>query len=69
MTKVKLDLLLDIDMHLFIEKGIRGGVSMISYRLAQANNKHLPETFDSEKPSTYMAYLGKLIANISIINI
>lgn len=58
MTQVKLDLFVDPDMHLFIEKGIRGGVSMISHRLAEANNKDLPDTFDPEKPSTYITYLG-----------
>ena len=30
MTKVKLDLLTDIDQHIFIEDGIRGGVAMIT---------------------------------------
>lgn len=59
MTKVRLDLLTDPDMHLFIEKGIRGGVSMISHRFAQANNKYLPETYDPSKPSSYITYLGK----------
>ena len=32
MTKVKLDLLTDIDQHIFIEDGIRGGVAMITQR-------------------------------------
>ena len=32
MTDVELDLLTDIDQHLFIEEGIRGGVAMISHR-------------------------------------
>lgn len=32
MTGVQLDLLTDIDQHLFIEEGIRGGVAMISHR-------------------------------------
>ena len=31
-TDVKLDLLTDVDMHLFIEQGIRGGVAMIDHR-------------------------------------
>ena len=32
MTNVELDLLTDKDQHLFIEEGIKGGVSMISHR-------------------------------------
>ena len=32
MTRVKLDLISDTDMHLFIEKGMRGGISYISKR-------------------------------------
>ena len=32
MTKVKLDLLTEIDQHLFIEDGIRGGVATITHR-------------------------------------
>lgn len=36
MTGVKLELLTDTSMHLQIEKGLRGGVSMVSKRYAQA---------------------------------
>ena len=37
-TKVSLELITDPDMYLFIEKGLRGGISMVSQRHAQANN-------------------------------
>ncbi|KFM67681.1 hypothetical protein X975_16856, partial [Stegodyphus mimosarum] len=56
MTGIELELLTDLDMHLFIERGIRGGISMISHRWAEANNKYLPH-YDPSKPSSYIIYL------------
>ncbi|CAG2215764.1 unnamed protein product [Mytilus edulis] len=53
---VKLELLTDIDMHLFIEKGLRGGISMISHRHAKANNKHVPN-YDPNQPINHVMYL------------
>ena len=55
-TKVELDLFSDYDMQLFIEKGIRGGVSMISTRHGKANNKYMKD-FDPSKPSKFITYL------------
>ena len=55
MTGVCLELMTDIDQVLFIEKSIRGGVSQISERYAQANNPYLDE-YDPSEPSSFIAY-------------
>ena len=39
MSGVRLRLIDDVDMHLFIEKGMRGGISYIAKRYCRANNE------------------------------
>ena len=56
-TEVKLELLTDMDMLLMVEKGIRGGIPMVSTRYSKANNKYMGDSFDSSKPSKYIQYL------------
>ena len=41
MTGIELKLILNIDMYLFVEKGMRGDVSYIARRFSKANNKYL----------------------------
>ena len=56
MTAVKLEKISDINMYLFIEKWLRGGISYIAKRYAKANNKYI-ENYDSTKPSKFISYL------------
>ena len=53
---MELELLTDYDQHLFIEKGMRGGISMVSKCHARANNLRV-EGYDPAKPSNHIMYL------------
>ena len=55
-TEITLDLLSDVNMILFIENGIRRGVSMISNRYGKANDKYM-KNYHSNKESKYITYL------------
>ena len=56
MTGIKLELMVDIDMFQFIEKGMRGGMSYIANRYGKANNRYMKE-YDEKAPSKYIMYL------------
>ena len=56
MTDIKLELMTDIDMFQFIEKGMRSGISYIANRYGKANNKYMKE-YDEKAPSKYIMYL------------
>ena len=54
-TKIKLDVIKDIEMCNFIEEGIRSGYCAVSKKMVIANNRFL-ETWDPSKPSVYIFY-------------
>ena len=56
MTDVELKKIVDIDMYLFIEKGLRGGISYTTKRYSEANNKHM-KYYDPTKQSKYISHL------------
>ena len=55
-SSLTLELLSDINQYLFIIKGIRGGMSMVSKRHAVTNNKYV-EGYNSSKSSSFILYL------------
>ena len=55
-TKVRLELLTDYEILMMVEKGIRGGVSMISTRYGKANNPYMKD-YDPDLPTKYISYL------------
>ena len=59
MAKVELEKIIVPDMHLFIGKGMRGGISYLSKRYNKANlsnNENCPN-YDKEKPEIHINYL------------
>ena len=55
-TDIKLELITNIDMYQFIEKGMRGGISYIANRYGKANNKYMKD-YNDKTPSKYIMYL------------
>ena len=56
MSGVRLEKIVDIDMYLFIEKGLRRGISYIAKRYRKGNNKYM-KSYDPTRLSIYILYL------------
>ena len=56
MTGVRVKKIGDIDMNLFIEKGLRGGISYIAKRYSKSINKNM-KNYNPKKPSEFIIYL------------
>ena len=57
LTKTELELIPDLDMYIFFEKGTRGRISYISNRYSKANNKYL-KSYDPKQQLKHIIYLG-----------
>lgn len=56
-TNVSIELFTAVDMLMFAERGIRGGVSQINKRYVRANNMYMGDEFDVAKETSYIIYL------------
>ena len=57
MTEIELEFISDIDMHLFIQKGMRGGISYIAKRHSKTN-KYV-KCYEQYKENKYIMYLDE----------
>ena len=57
MTGIELESISDIDMHLFIKKGMRRGISYIAKRHSKAYNKYMKD-YDNNKENIFIMYLN-----------
>ena len=55
-TNIELELLIDYDMLLMVEKGIRGGICHSIHRYAKANNRYM-QNYNNNEESSYIQYL------------
>ena len=56
-TGIRLELLLDPDMLLMFERGIRGGITQSVHRWAASNNPYMGSEYDPSHPTKYLQYL------------
>ena len=56
-TRIRLELLLNPDMLLMFERGIRGGITQSVNRWAKANNPYMGSEFDPDEKTNYLQYL------------
>ena len=56
MSGIKLKLISNTDMHWFVEKGMRGGISQIEKRYSKANNRYITD-YERSEESKFSVYL------------
>lgn len=60
-TNVKIELMTDVEMYMFIENGIRGGISNCCVRHVKANNKYMGSDYKPDEKSEYLMYLDGML--------
>ena len=56
MTKIELEKISNPDKYIFIEKGMKRGVSYFNKKYSKTNNEYCSD-YDSKKPEKYITYL------------
>ena len=56
LNRTKVELITDLDMYIFFEKGMTSGVSHISNRYSKANSTYL-KSYDPKQESKHIVYL------------
>jgi hypothetical protein len=56
-TNVTIDLLTDLEMVKFIQRGMRGGLVGVSHRWARANNRYMGDLYNPIEPTKYLWYI------------
>ena len=57
-TGVKLEIPTDVNIHMFIDRGLRGGISMVANHFAKANNSMLPpEFYDKDTQQSFIKFV------------
>ena len=56
-TGIQLDLIHDEEIYKMIERGLRGGMTQVSVRKVEANNKYMKDIYDKEKDTSYILLL------------
>lgn len=68
-TGIELELITDVDMLTFVEKGIRGGISNVSKRHVKANNKYMGAEYNPDQPTNYLMYLDGEFIHINTLSV
>ena len=55
-TGIELELITDIDMFYFFKRMIRGGISMVTTRYAEANNPYMEDLYNPKIENSYIMY-------------